>query len=384
MDGLVFLETGSMKTEPTYCMNQDESLLDVLALLYKWRKSLIGLTLLSMIAAAAVSLTLPNYYQAHTYFYAASPDLAQPNPVGTSAAKQKIFGTNADLDRLFSIARSNEVMQFLTEKFDLISHYEIDPQSPKAQHKLQIKLNKLYTTQKTKYDAIDLAIEDKDPALAAAMANAARNKTSELSQQLIKKSQIKLINNYKSGIKEKQNESQELSDSLFRLRTKFDIFSTDTQGEALGSSLVKIKGEHLKNESIYNFLKTSNAPADSVSRAKAKFISSGKQLSSLEKSVKKFSEGHPQVKSLERKIRDFSAMMNYDKEKLAQLEAVYESNISSIHVIEEAVAPVIKSRPKRSILVLGVGFLTFVLMSLFLIVKKQLDNRNWREQFRNA
>jgi len=365
-------------------MKEDESLLDVLALLYKWRKYLIGLTILAMIGAAAISLALPNYYKAHTYFYAASPDLAQPNPVGSSTEKQKIFGNNADLDRLFSIARSNEVIDYLTDKFDLLAHYEIDADNPKAKHKLLLKLEKLFTTQKTKYDAIDLTIEDKDPVFAAEMANAARDKTAELAQQLIKKSQQKLISNYESSITEKQIEYQNLSDSLFKLRTRYGIFSTDTQGEALGNNLVEIKGEHLGNEANYNFLKSVNVPVDSLAKAKAKYVGSGKQLAALEKSVQKFSEGFPLVKSLERKMRDFAAMMNYDKEKLMQLNSVYESNISSVHVIEQAVAPVIKSRPRRSILVLGIGFLTFTLMSLFILLKHQMDKNNWREHFRNA
>lgn len=366
-------------------MNQDESLLDVLAVLYKWRKSIIIATLIAMIGAAAISLTLPNYYQAHTYFYAASPDLAQPNPVGnSSASKQKIFGNNADLDRLFSIARSNEVLEFLIEKFDLLAHYEIDPQNPKARHKLQLKLDKLYKTQKTKYDAIDLAIEDKDPIFAAQMANAARDKTAEMAEQLVKKSQKKLIDNYDKSLIDKQLEYQRLSDSLSRLRKQYDIFSTDTQGEALGSSLVEVRGDHLKNEAMYDFLKTANVPADSVSKAKSKVLASSKQLRELEKNVENFSVGYPMVKSLERTIKDFSVIMNYDREKLVQLQSVYGTNISSVHVIEAAVPPVIKSRPKRSILVLGIGFLSFVLMSLFLLIKQQMESKGWREHFRNA
>jgi len=365
-------------------MSQDESLVDVLALLYRWRKYIIGITLLSMLGAAAISLALPNYYKAHTYFYAASPDLAMPNPVGSTSENQRIFGGSADLDRLFSIARSNEVLEYLQEKFDLYAHYEIAPDRPKAKHKLLLKLNKLYTTQKTKYDAIDLTIEDQDPAFAAEMANAARNKTADLARQLIKKSQKKLINNYQSSITEKQIEYKKLSDSLSTLRSTYEIFSTDSQGEALSSSLVEIKGEYLKYEALYNLLKTANVPADSLSKAKSKYISASKQLEALEKSVKQFSLGFPLVKSLERKIRDFAAIMHYDMEKLMQLNSVYESNISAVHIIEEAVAPVIKSRPKRSILVLGIGFLTFVLISLFILLKQQMDRIGWREHFRNA
>ena len=55
--------------------NQNESLFDLVVLLYKWRKHILGASFLAAVIAAGISLALPNYYEASTQFYAASPDL---------------------------------------------------------------------------------------------------------------------------------------------------------------------------------------------------------------------------------------------------------------------------------------------------------------------
>ena len=76
--------------------------------------------------------------------------------------------------------------------------------------------------------------------------------------------------------------------------------------------------------------------------------------------------------------------MNLDKEKMAQMKATYEAPVTVIHLIESAETPVYKSRPRRSVLVVGIGALTFILMSLWTVIKHQMHKNNWREYFKNA
>ena len=132
------------------------------------------------------------------------------------------------------------------------------------------------------------------------------------------------------------------------------------------------------------FLKDANAPRDSIIKVQAKASGYKSQLDKLKSDILSYNQGYPMVKSLERRIRDFGNQLNLDKERLTQLNSVYNSNISAIHVVEEASTPIIKSRPKRSLIVIGSAMLTFILMSLWVILKDQFNKNNWREQFRNA
>ncbi len=365
-------------------MNQDENLLDVIALLYKWKKHILGASFIAAVLTAGASLLMPNYYEAHTLFYAANPDLAAPTPIGNTTNKTYVFGNDNDLDRLFSISKSQAVKEHLTAKFNLYEHYGIDPNGELAQHKLGLKLAKLYNTTKTKHDAIDLSVEDLEPELSAAMANEARMKIDELAQQLIKESQRKQIATLESSVKSSEGKYNLLIDSLNRIRNKYGIFSSDAQGEAYGSSLVEVEGNYQKATGKLNFLKSVNAPQDSIAKISAIKNGLQSQLSKLKENIQSYNKGYPIVKNLERVTRDMSAQLQLTKSRLTALNATYSAKIAAIHVVEEASKPVYKSRPKRSILVLGAALLTFVLMSFWVLLRQQFSKKQWQEALDNV
>jgi len=365
-------------------MNQNESLISVIALLYKWKKHILGATFLAAALTAMVSLTMPNFYESHTSFYAANPDLASPMPVDGNAEKQYVFGNENDLDRLFSISKSAAILDHLTEKFDLYKHYDIDPNQKLAKHKLSLKFNKLYKTKKTKYDAVDLSVEDIDPELASDMANEARMKIDDLAQKLIKESQSKLLTSYKNAIAIKEKEYKLLVDSLNSSRTIYNIFSSEAQGEAYGSNLVEVEGSFLKANGMLSYLKQSAAPPDSIAKVAAKRNGLEKQLKKLKADVANYNVGFPIVKNLERLTRDYSAQLYKDKVRLSALQATYDSKITAMHIVEKASVPVYKSRPKRSVLVLGAAFLTFILTSIWVLLRDQYKQTDWKQALDNV
>ena len=55
-------------------MEQKDNLLEVIRTFLNWRKPLIIVGLITALTSVAVSLLLPNYYQANTIFLAVSPD----------------------------------------------------------------------------------------------------------------------------------------------------------------------------------------------------------------------------------------------------------------------------------------------------------------------
>lgn len=365
-------------------MKQNDSLLDIVALLFRWRKWLIVVPFVAAILAAAISLTLPNYYKASTLYYPASPDLAAPAPLGEQATKKYIYGSAHDLDRLITISKSKEVRNYLSKTFNLYEHYEIDPQGEKARHKLYLKLNKLFRIEKTKYDAVSLSVEDKDPTFAAKMANVARDHIDELSQNVIKSTQEKQVITYRTNIDQKQIFYDQLMDSLNRSRKKYNIFNTASQGEAFGSSIVELEGKYQNVSAQIDYLKNSAAPQDSILILKGKKRGLEMQLEKLNSGIKSYNQGYEIIVSLERQLMDFGQQLNIDKQRLAQIESAFNGTVSSLLVFEQAEEPEMKSRPKRSILVIGIAFLTFILMALWLLIKDQWDKNNWKEKISNA
>lgn len=362
-------------------MSEKENLLDLINAIYRWRKPIIISCILAALLSAGISLLMPNYYKAKTVFYAGSPDLAKPSPVGESDTDIDIYGTDTDLDRLFSIANSEKIASYLISEFDLFTRYEIDPNDEKAQYKVRLKLADQYNAQKNKFDALELTVEDKDPEVAKNMANGARNKLNEISQAIIKESQSKLVENYKQNIASKEKTKNQLSDSLTQLKSKYKIFSADGQGESLATELSKTNAKLAAQKSKLSVFKQDPIFRDSLTLVKAMVAGLEQQKISLEKSAALFSQGINTIDILQRELKDVGNQLNVDKERQKQLLSAYNSPFSALHIIQEAETPKIKSRPIRSLIVIGTTAFVFVLTLLWVTFMQQYKEVNWKRIF---
>lgn len=367
-------------------MNQEYSLTGLLKTLSKWMRHIIYATIGIALLSAIILLLLPNYYKASTTFYAASPDLSQPAPVGGQGMKTYVYGDDTDLDRLFSIAQSNEVYNYLIEKYNLYEHYGIDSTSNKAQAKIWMRLNKLYKTLKTEFGAIQLSIEDVDPVLAKNMANDARSKINELSQHMVKTSQLKTITSYKENINIKQKQSIMLNDSVANVKKVYGVYDSGTQGEVyaelLANTEASLEGIGSKLEIYKNntrgYSKGFNAQ-DSIRKYQILYTSTEKQLSSLDKKINKFNGGVAVVRKLELELTRLNDQISLDKERVLQLEGSYNAPFSSLLVVEDASTPIDKSRPKRSILLIMITLAAFILSVLTVFLIESYKKINWSE-----
>jgi len=357
-------------------MNQNENLLGIISIIYKWRKNIILTCILAAILSVIGSLLLPNYYKSTTIFYAASPDLAKPSPVGLMAADQDFYGEEEDLDRLFSISSSGEVADYIISKYNLYEHYDINPESKKGPFKIRERFNKMYKTLKTKFGALQLSVEDKDPKIAASIANDARTKINDIAQSLIKQSQSQLLETYKINITQKEIISKTLSDSLYRMREKYSIYNTESQGQVYAELLARASASLNDKKARLSVYKNTPGLRDSVSYLNAAIKGLENQKSSITDQVNWFNKGLAQVMNLEFEQKDMTKQLSVDKERYKQLQATYNTPFNGIHVVEQAEEPVVKSRPKRSIIVLGICFATLIfsiLAVLFLESYRKLD-----------
>ena len=344
-----------------------DSLLDVLRTLLKWRKTILTVTISTAVLVTVVSLLfLDNYFKASTLFYAASPDLARPEAFSDNqGASQEFFGNEQDIDRLLSIAESGELADSMIRIFDLYKHYDIDTAQPKAAFFVRQEFFDLYRVLRNELGAIEISVEDKDRLLSAEMANVARNQVDRIARRLIKESQERQINHYERTIREQARYLDELGDTLQRIRQQYSIFNTSSQGEALAELLANTRNTMIGQESLLQSLEAAGPRfRDSVVMVKAKVLATSRQLDSLRMRLKSFNEGVTTIEVLERELREAANRQSETKEKYKLLVTSRESDIAALHLIEEARTPVIKSRPKRSILIVGAAFLAFVFSAM--------------------
>ena len=360
-------------------MKTDYSLISVLKILARWKKHILIATGVVALISVIGSLLKPDYYKSTTVVYAASPTLANPDPIGGSEKLYYIYGTGEDLDRLFSMANSSEVKNYIINKFDLASHYEIDTSSAKGKAKLANKFNKLYETTKTKYDGLELSIEDTDPVKARDMVTAARIKIEEVAQRVIKESQFMLLESLKESIQNQEEFLRTNGDSLTSLKDKYQIYDSYAQAGAYAEMTSDNEAKLASMQARLQAMKKFRLKRDSINKVAAQIEGLKSKITKTDSLIKSFNEGVLQVRSLEVAQNTGVEEVAFEKERLKKLQASYNKSFTALHIFEKESIPNEKSRPKRSLIVIGLTFLGFVLSCLGVLLIEGTKDINWRE-----
>lgn len=370
-------------------MNNRDNLLGVFQTIYRWRKAIRNICLIALIGSIAYSLTLDNYYQASTIFYPASPELSNPELIfGYTGQVTHYFGSDRDLDRIDEIANGAEVVNYMVHRFGLYEAYGLDSTSLKGRAKVREYFRNLYVAQKNKNDAIELSVEDTDPARAAEMANAARDKINEIAQRLIKNSQSRLLATFEENIKNKAAELEMLGDSLRGLQAKYNIYSGAEQGEQLSSQLSTAEAEIVRGHARLEVLDNNPLiPRDTIEYIKANLLANQRVRQSLMSpdsknvgvSVKAFNEGLPKVSVMTDLHFQARKQLSFDIERYNQIRAAYNTDIPAVQIVELAEPPLLKSRPKRSILVIASVMAALLFSVLGVLLAEAYRDFRWSD-----
>ena len=361
-------------------MEDKHNLLGVLRTLFKRIKIIIYITGIAAIGSVILSLMQDNYYEAATLFYAANHDLAKPDPVGSAQSSRNYYGTGEDMDRIMTIAQSNDIATYLIDHFQLYKHYDIDTTKRRAAYTVRFKLGNLYNVTKTKYDAIEIAIEDKDPKMAADMANEAREKLNQLAQMMVKGSQAREIASIENNILSKGKDIKLLSDSLKTLRVRYKIIDPWSQGQGLPDIVTFAETELAsKQASLETLEEYPSVDPDTIILIKAAVSGLQKKYDMVSEQLILFRDGVSEVESIIVVLQELREQLALDVQRLQQLRSAYNAEFTAIHLIEAASPPIIKSRPKRSIIVLSAVFIAFFFAVIGVLLFENYKSVNWRE-----
>lgn len=361
-------------------MEQQNNLLGVLKTLFKWKKEIIKICTIAAIGSVIISLCLPNYYESSTIFYAAHPDLAKPDGIGVNEKDKDYYGESEDMDRVLTLCESSTIADYLINKYNLYEHYDIDPNHKKAPYKVRRTLSKLYNVIKTKYDGIEISVEDKDPQIAMNMVNDARRLVDSLGQALIKNSQIQSINQQKKLLVQQRKNLKALGDSLAILREQYGIYNTVSQSELLAELLAKSESSLTRTQARYNQMKNSGkARRDTLIKLESYISGYEQEVESLKLRMKRFNRGMSVIDALEQEHKEARDQTGLDNERLKQFQSAYETPFTSIYLVQAGELPIVKKRPVRSLIVIASVFIAFLFSVIGILLMDAYKEVNWRE-----
>lgn len=371
-----------MNRPPRSSKRPPEHLLGPLRSIYNKRKQLLFLAIGTFVLTFAITkLFIPDYYESTTAFIALSPDQSSPEIFYGSQSKPQIYGNSNDIDRLLTISESNQLVDYMIDTFDLYAHYGIDSNNQKAPVKVRREFFSLYEVTKTPRDAIEISVSDTSPQLAARMANAARERIGFLSRNLQRTSQRITIETLSDQVDLKSQLLEDLNDSLATIRENTGIYNHVTQSEILGG---KVSEQDQQITSLrariaaYEEINT-RASRDSVIKFNAALQGILQSQVVLDSQLVLLNQAMSAIENLNRDRSDLNSQINRDRDRMKQVQTAYESDQKGLAIIQQADVPVIKSWPRRSVIVGGTTLLVLFIAVLTILVIESGKHYPWQE-----
>ncbi len=369
-------------------MNHKESLLDVLKALYRWKIPIIITSAIAGLIAVIYCVGIPNYYKSKVVFYPANPRIASRGALfGGADENMNFFGGRDETNRIMNIAKSPEVINYIVDKYDLYAHYDIDSTELEAPHYVTNDFLELYKVKKNVEDAIEISIEDIDREKTADMVWAVVGKINEINNRLTKENQRRILSSFEQKVKDKQAILSASSDSVRQLRTRYGIVSVASQEEFLTTLVAKTESALAAKQARLEALQsTGSAPRDTLNRLQTNIKSLENQLFGLTSpesnskiNLDRFNRGREQVTLLELYQENLADEISFLRDRYFQYQTVYDTEVYSLYITEPPSTPVVRSRPRRTLTVLSVGMIAFILSCLGVLLLDYYKDINWRE-----
>lgn len=207
--------------------------------LYKWRKPLIIIGMAAAILSAGLSfLITPKFKSTVVLFPTSTNAISKALLSDNFGGKQDIleFGEEEQSEQLLQILNSNEIRSRVIRKYNLMKHYDIDPASKYKMTNLFNEYNDNITFRRTEYMAVEITVMDKDPQMAADIANYISEQLDSVKNKMQKERALQAFRIVEREFLNQQNYIKKLEDSMSMLM-KLGINDYETQAEAYNTQL---------------------------------------------------------------------------------------------------------------------------------------------------
>lgn len=209
--------------------------------LFKWRKTLIILGIVAAVLSAIFSspLFITPLFKSTVIMYPASSNSISKSLLNENAnLKQDIleFGEEQQTQQMLQILNSNKIRDKVILKFKLAEHYGIAPGSRYYQTRLFNRFSSNITFKLTEYLAVKITVLDKDPQMAADMANDIAALLDSVKNDMQKERAIQGFKIVEAEYLSQQKQVQAMEDSLTHYR-KLGVNDYETQAEMMNRQL---------------------------------------------------------------------------------------------------------------------------------------------------
>lgn len=205
--------------------------------LIKWRKHLFVIlavaTILSVVFSMPFFIT-PKYKANVILFPTSTNSVSKALLAEDFGSKKDIleFGDEEQAEQMLQILNSNAIRSRIIDKYNLALHYGISDDAKYRLTRLHKEYDNNITFRRTEYMAVEINVMDKDPQLAADIANDIAEQFDTLKNQMQRERAAKGLEIVENEYNRLRNEIKDLEDSIQSLR-QIGILDYESQAEVL-------------------------------------------------------------------------------------------------------------------------------------------------------
>ena len=316
-------------------LNLTEERERLLSFLFRKRRIILSFSLFVTVLVFGLSyLITPLYLSTAIVFPAASSSVSFSESRNVKASSMD-FGEEEQAEQLVQILQSAQIKDRIVEKYDLMKHYNIDKNDEFKYDKLNTAFEGHFSFERTRFGSIKIDVLDRDPKLAAEMANEVVSLIDTVKNSIIRKRTLPAFEITKRKKEHLENEIEAISKEMKRLT-------------GLGVVAVNVRSR------LYQALVDSKNPQEKA-QLKAKIAVNNTYGSTFD--------------GLERERNEKIIKLEDFKVAYEQAESDAATVFSHKFVVQKAVVADRKDQPKRMILTLiaAIGSFVFIVFCLLII-----------------
>jgi uncharacterized protein involved in exopolysaccharide biosynthesis len=308
-------------------MDRKNDFIVIVEFLLRWRKPIIIITIIAGLSAAI--FTAPVFvhpkFKSVIIFYpttTVSVSKALVSEQGPSNSDFLTVGESQEAEQLLQILQSDIIAGKIRDKYNLMEHYRINPESKYANTKFSKRFHSNVKSGLTEFTSIKITVIDEDAQMAANIANDIVEIMDTIRNDILKERAMKGLSIVEHDYMEKVKQVEELIDSI-NIISKMGVLKYEQQSDAL-----------------------------TISYGQAIQKGNTKALTDIETKMQILAKYGPLQEMLNNELQYETEQLVLLRNKLKQVKIDAESFIPHKFIVERAYKAERKTYPKRMLITL--------------------------------
>ena len=368
----------------------DEAWWQTLGTLYRRKALIIGITGGMAVLSVVITLFLPNWYKASSRLLlsgSGSGGLSAALLGDLSSAARSLLGSSGgDYVRYLAILNSRSVLTSVVDTFDLIRVYGEEDSDTPLEDALETLEDNVDFVIDDEYDFLSVEVLDKDPNRAAEMSNYFVRALDRINNELSSRSAGYFRSYVEDRYLESEREIAGILDSLQSFQERYGVFDLEAQTQAYFDQLAELRVNALQAQIQYETLKSQFGAGNVQVKAYGEIVEATNRfyeaaLAGKEQVLPVSQEDAPTMvraylgltlnQTIQQRILELVAPM------LEQARFEEQRQIEALQVVDAAIAPTKKFKPKRSIIVIAATLSALILVVVYVLIASW-----WKKNYR--